>query len=167
MGISPPSLYAAFGDKERLFLEAVEFYRSGPMAAQSCAFAQEPTARRAIARLLAESAANLSASGRPPGCMVVTAATNCSTASAHLQSALAEHRAESETTIRERIERGIAEGDVPRGVDAEALAKFYVTVLYGMTIQARDGAPPETLAAIGETAMRAWPTPTPRPRQAG
>ena len=27
MGINPPSLYAAFGDKERLYLAAVEMYR--------------------------------------------------------------------------------------------------------------------------------------------
>src|ERR1700712_982668 len=30
MGITPPSLYTAFGDKERLFLEAIERYALGP-----------------------------------------------------------------------------------------------------------------------------------------
>ena len=32
MGITPPSLYGTFGDKKRLFLEAVDRYRAGPGA---------------------------------------------------------------------------------------------------------------------------------------
>ena len=52
MGINPPSLYAAFGDKERLFLEAVERYRCGHAAAGDAVLERETTARGAVARLL-------------------------------------------------------------------------------------------------------------------
>ncbi|HKE02377.1 MAG TPA: TetR/AcrR family transcriptional regulator [Planctomycetota bacterium] len=157
MRINPPSLYAAFGSKEELFLEAVERYRSGPGALAARVLAEEPTARRAIARLLDEAAAELTREGRPRGCMVVSAAMNCSSDSKHLQTALADERAGSEAVIRARLARAVREGELRRGTDAAALARFYATVLQGMTIQARDGASRPRLRAIGEAAMRAWP----------
>jgi AcrR family transcriptional regulator len=156
MGINPPSLYAAFGDKERLFLEAVERYECRPGFGASV-LCEEPTARGAIERLLEESARELTRRGHPRGCMVVTAATNCSIGSAHLQAALAKRRAASEAYVKARIERGIRDGEVPPTTDAGALAKFYTTVIQGMTIQARDGATRKRLLAVGEAAMRAWP----------
>src|SRR4051794_32394754 len=48
MGITPPSLYTAFGDKEHLFLEAIEAYGRGPGAFGARALAEEPTARSAV-----------------------------------------------------------------------------------------------------------------------
>jgi AcrR family transcriptional regulator len=157
MGITPPSLYAAFGDKERLFLEAIERYAGGPGGGAPRALAEEPTARGAIERLLEEAADELTRSCHPAGCMVVTAATNCSVASAHIQAALAKRRAASDAGIRQRIEQGISQGELPADTDAAALANFYTTVFQGMSIQARDGATRASLVATAQAAMRAWP----------
>ncbi|HZC78142.1 MAG TPA: TetR/AcrR family transcriptional regulator, partial [Ktedonobacterales bacterium] len=44
MGINPPSLYAAFGDKEKLFLEAVERYQQQRRQAVMKVFDEAPTA---------------------------------------------------------------------------------------------------------------------------
>jgi AcrR family transcriptional regulator len=157
MGITPPSLYAAFGDKEHLFWEAIERYAGGPGGTAPLALAEEPTARRAIERLLEEAADELTRSCHPAGCMVVMAATNCSVGSAHIQAALAKRRAASDEGIRRRIEQGISEGELPADTDAAALANFYTTVFQGMSIQARDGATRESLVATARAAMRAWP----------
>ena len=59
MGITPPSLYTAFGDKEKLFLEAIERYALGPGSAGPRALQEEPTARGAIERWLLEAADEL------------------------------------------------------------------------------------------------------------
>jgi TetR/AcrR family transcriptional regulator, copper-responsive repressor len=157
MRINPPSLYAAFRSKERLFLEAVERYRAGPGGAAARIFSEEPTARGAIERLLKTAATELTRRSHPPGCMLVTSAMNCSRGSKHLQARLAELRAASEASIRMRISSGVRDGELPRGTDAAALARFYGTVLQGMSIQARDGATRKHLLAIGEAAMRVWP----------
>ncbi|HUL65821.1 MAG TPA: TetR/AcrR family transcriptional regulator [Burkholderiaceae bacterium] len=158
MGINPPSLYAAFGDKEHLFLAAVERYENlgrGPGA--GCILEDEPTARGAIERILRESAIELSKPSQPKGCMLITAATNCSAESAHVQRALADRRAAQKKHLKERIAKGIADGELARGTDAGALADFYATVLTGMSMQSRDGATRKTLLATAEAAMRAWP----------
>lgn len=162
MGITPPSLYTAFGDKERLFLEAIERYASaGPGSGAPRALAEEPTARAAIERLLDEAAEELTRTCHPAGCMVVTAATNCSLSSAHVQAALAKRREASEAGIRSRIKQGIRDGELPPDTDAATLANFYTTVFQGMSIQARDGATRANLLAIARTAMRAWPVDEP------
>jgi hypothetical protein len=118
---------------------------------------EEPTARGAVARLLEGAAQEFTRPGHPPGCMIVAAATTCSAASDHLQSSLAQRRASSEAALRARIERGIEEGELPAATDARALARFYVTVLQGMSLQARDGASRKSLLATAAAAMRAWP----------
>ena len=157
MGITPPSLYTAFGDKEHLFLEAVEAYGKGPGAFGARALAEEPTAREAVQRLLKEGASELTRDCQPHGCMMVMAAINCSVAAEHVQAALSRRRALGLKSMQDRIQRGIDEGELPRGTDAGALASFYATVYQGMSMQARDGASTESLLNSVEMAMRSWP----------
>src|SRR5437667_3316473 len=76
MGINPPSLYATFGDKEKLFLEAIERYRGNQ--GEACPYAAEPTARSAIEKLLTDLAIEFTDTGHPRGCMMVMAATTSS-----------------------------------------------------------------------------------------
>jgi TetR/AcrR family transcriptional regulator, copper-responsive repressor len=166
MGITPPSLYTAFGDKAQLFLEAIERYGKGPGGFGQRALDEEPTARRAIHRLLNEAADELTQDCHPLGCMMVMAATNCSVAAEHIQTALVKRRALGVSMMQARIQRGIDEGELPAGTDAGALANFYATVYQGMSMQAKDAATRESLMASVEMAMRSWPVAADAPRRA-
>jgi len=157
MGITPPSLYTAFGDKEKLFLEAIERYALGPGSAGPRALKEEPTARGAIERWLQEAAEELTRPCHPKGCMVVMATTNCSVAAEHVQTALAKRRAAAIASIRERIQDGVDKGELAPGTDAKALSNFYSTIYQGMSMQAKDGASRASLLATVDAAMRAWP----------
>lgn len=157
MDINPPSLYAAFGDKEQLFLAAVERYGCGAGQTTAAMLNEAATARGAVEQLLEKAAREFTNRSHPPGCMMVTAAGSCTAASTHMKTALADRRASSEVTLRARIKRGVTEGELPAGTDAGALARFYVTVLEGMSIEARDGASRKSLLATAAAAMRAWP----------
>jgi len=156
MGIGAPSLYAAFGDKENLYLEAVELYRVQRGEHIRRVLAEEPTARAGIERAMREAATELSRRDAPSGCLL-TMSSNCTTISDAIQSSLAKKRTMARDRIRERIERGIADGDVARSVDAAALADFITTVFVGMATLAKDGVSRKTLMASIDTAMRAWP----------
>ena len=155
MGINPPSLYAAFGDKERLFLEALERYEA--KRGDSCPYAEELTAEGAIRRLLTYLAEDLTSSTHPRGCMMVMATATSTGSSPEMQAALAKRRAESRTAFRERLEQGMKDGELARGTDVAGLADFYLTIITGMALQARDGASRKSLMATVETAMGAWP----------
>ncbi len=155
MGINPPSLYAAFGDKERLFMTAIERYSEE--RGESCPYACEPTARGAIQRLLTYMAHVLTGGDHPRGCMMMMAAATSANASEMMQKALAAKRAAGRDSMKARIRQGIKEGDVPAGTDPGALADFFSTVVAGMSMQARDGATRKSLLVTVDNAMLAFP----------
>jgi AcrR family transcriptional regulator len=156
MGINSPSLYAAFGCKEQLFREAVAYYNETEGAAIDRALRERPTARDAIAEVLRHNVAAYTDPDKPRGCMIVLAATTSTERSEAVHDHLAGWRTAAEQAFRERIERGIADGDVPADVDAVRIAAFYNAVMQGMAIQARDGADRPKLSAIAEAAIAAW-----------
>ena len=73
MGINPPSLYAAFGNKEALFRAALDRYEDFHDQIMEEAFAA-PTAREAMTRLLEGTADRLSDKDKPKGCLMVQGA---------------------------------------------------------------------------------------------
>lgn len=157
MGITPPSLYTAFGDKKRLFLEAVGLYMSGPMMSEGI-FRGAPTAREAVRELLHAAAVGSTQGGEvPPGCMLVSSATNCSPDAADVQSAVADIRRRIEATLAAKIQADMDAGLLPADTSASALASLFMAVTQGMSTQARDGATTAKLLAMAEAAMRAWP----------
>jgi len=156
MGINPPSLYAAFGDKEKLFLEAVESYNA--KNANSCPYCEEPTAKGAVEKLLLYMAEELSSCNHPRGCMMVQAASTSASASAFLQAKIAEKRAASRAALKDRIVRGIQDGDVEPGTDPDELADFYSTIMTGMSLVSRDGVSHKSLVATVQNAMKLFPS---------
>ncbi|AUX40992.1 TetR family transcriptional regulator [Sorangium cellulosum] len=157
MKISPPSLYAAFGSKKGLFLEAVDLYARRYGEGARRALEDAPTAKAAVTHLLMQSAAIFSAPAHPFGCFIALGAVNCAPGSAEVEAALRERRAASGAALRERIARGIEDGELPPGTDAAALARFYGAVIQGMSVQARDGASREALESVARAALLAWP----------
>jgi hypothetical protein len=68
------------------------------------------------------------------------------------------HRRRNLKTIRQRLAEGAAAGEIPDEADVNALARFYLTVQEGMSIQARDGASRTDLLDVVTMAMAAWPS---------
>ncbi|MFG1794743.1 TetR/AcrR family transcriptional regulator [Nocardia sp. NPDC049149] len=158
MGINSPSLYAAFGCKEALFREAVDLYAQTDGGYTERALREEPTARAAIEAMLRDNAIAYTVEDKPHGCMVVLAGSTYTTRSESIRDFLVEKRRETTEDIRKRLDHGVADGDLPAGVNTSALARFYTTVLYGLSIQARDGAAHSELTESIDCAMEAWPT---------
>jgi AcrR family transcriptional regulator len=157
MGISRPSLYAAFGNKERLFRLALDRYAElGPGAIQRAALA-EPTARRVVEMLLRSAAAGLTDPGHPAGCMAVQGALSCGEASDAIRQELCERRSGAEMELRQRFERARSEGDIAPDRDPAALARYVSTLLQGMSVQAASGATRQDLLDVAEMALRSWP----------
>ncbi|MFG2348453.1 TetR/AcrR family transcriptional regulator [Streptomyces phaeochromogenes] len=155
MGIGAPSLYAAFGDKRSLFDEVVREYGERYGSFGDRAFAEEPTVRAAVERMLREAAAEYTEPGRPHGCLIVHAATNCTTP--EVEESLRGRRNANIAAIESRIRSGVAAGELPADVDAAALARHTGAMIQGMSQQARDGATKEELEVLAELAMRIWP----------
>lgn len=156
MGINPPSLYAAFGDKRQLFSEAVQLYgrTHGSHGARAL---DEPTARGAVEGLLRFAAADYTDPSHPPGCFIINGATNCTPAAEDVKAELRAIREGTKRAIQEKITADVAAGRLPGSVDAHALATFYAAVIQGMDTQACDGVDRATLESMVDLAMAAWP----------
>lgn len=156
MGISSPSLYAAFGCKEALFREAVALYGTTEGVGAQRILSEAPSARAAIETLLRSAAERFTRPGKPHGCFVVLGAVNCSEDSEPVRRLLAEYRSGVLDLVRRRLQRGVDEGELPKQFAVGAAATFYTTVLNGLSLQARDGAARAVLDDIVDCAMSAW-----------
>jgi AcrR family transcriptional regulator len=156
MGINRPSLYAAFGNKEALFRKALDRYAEGP-AGYVFEALNEPTARAAVERLLFGGIDLVTDPRNPHGCLMVHGALACGEAGDCIRQELASRRAAGQTALRKRFERARAEGDLPPDSNPADLARYIVTVMHGMAVQAASGASRKQLRRVAETALRAWP----------
>lgn len=157
MEIGAPSLYAAFGSKEALYVEALGHYRDTTEDFVWANFLAAPTAREAAKALLMDSAAALTGclADMPTGCMVTLSAVG-SEGNAELGVLVRSARAVGFERLRDRLERGRDEGEIPASVDLDALARFVQTLQNGMSILARDGVGRAELEGVAEVAMLGW-----------
>jgi AcrR family transcriptional regulator len=156
MGINSPSLYAAFGNKETLFRKAVDRYAD----LHSCYIEEAlaaSTARETAEAMLRGSVAFLTERGHPRGCLIVQSALSCGESAEPIKRELTARRTKTEAALRKRFERAAAEGELPRGADPAALARFLMTVNQGLSIQATSGASRAELMQVAEIALKAWP----------
>ena len=157
MDVRSPSLYAAFGSKEALYLEAIQHYVEvfGPPVWDK--LAEGATARAGVQNLLLAATESLPASHvTPAGCMAALAAV-CDEWPPGIAGVVRKIRVEMLGLLRSRLEAGIANGELPATTDIEGLSRFYLSVYQGMAVQARDGAAAAELRGVVAAAMSAWP----------
>lgn len=156
LNIGKPSLYAAFGNKENLFLEALQLYEDMYGCFSAEALDAAPTARIAFTETLLRNAASQLNPDTPPGCFIVLSATVGTPQNAEVRAHLTRRRQATRDHLVARLARGIADGDVPASADPQAVATFYATVINGLAIEARDGAQQADLDRIVTGALAAW-----------
>ncbi len=157
MGITPPSLYSAFGDKRQLFLETVQLYARGA-AERERAINGAHSAFVAASELLQAVAITYTGDETPPGCLLASATATGSAGSLEVRRTVADIRLGLASQFSARIKQDIADGLLPSDCNAEALANLVVAVTQGMSVLARDGGSREQLLAVARAAMMAWPS---------
>lgn len=157
MGIGAPSLYAAFGSKEALYLEALRHYGDNYDALVWDGFRAAGTAREAVQAYLLDSAAALTGSlaDNPLGCMVTLSSAGSDGTPGLSETVRAARRAGFER-LEARLARAVAEGELSASTDIPALARFAQTIQSGMSILARDGASRADLEEAAKIAMLGW-----------
>lgn len=157
MGISASSFYNSFGSKEALYEAAIEAYMAEAAEWFQTALRGEEGTRAAFLRLLQAAAAAFTRRDHPSGCMISAAETQCAPGHERVRDLLASVRTQAEGAMAERLQAGLAAGDLPAETDVATLSAYFDSLLRGMAVQARDGASTEKLMNIALTGMRAWP----------
>ena len=164
MGLNKPSLYAAFGDKEQLYLRALERYVEQRLSRQAVALESEPEAPRAIERFLRGLAALYTDPRNPGGCFIVNGTADLGGAGmpAAVEARLREALQANEARLKSRLQRARADGQLAADAQPDQLASFYMATVAGLGVLAKAGARRARLDAVVDQAMRAWPALTPR-----
>lgn len=164
MGISKPSLYAAFGNKERLYLAALQRYRERRLAVHADVLAVEPDLKKALRGFLRSVATMLTEPGLPGGCMVVNSAASCdrTTLPSRVIDAIDESiQVSSLGLLKGRLEEGLRRRKLPEGTPVGELADYLAAFMSGMAVLAKTGVSADRLFAMIEHALRALPDPDP------
>lgn len=156
IGVNVPSLYAAFGNKEALFLASVERY--GQLSGDIYHTSFKHKTAREVARAILEGEVELVCrQGCPDGCLMVQGALVTSPESEKIRSMMAHMRRTAEKWMEERFIQAQNDGDLSKEADPAALACYIMALSSGIAVQAKSGATKEELMAVVDVAMQGWP----------
>ncbi|GLF95140.1 TetR/AcrR family transcriptional regulator [Streptomyces yaizuensis] len=156
MGMSAPSVYAAFGDKETLFRKAVERYMAGPGDYLRVALDQRTA--EALARTFLHSAVEaVTGDDTPHGCLIVQSALAVNPRAASVQEYLTGLREDGVQILADRLRSFPGADGLPPGSDPSSLARLLVTVVQGLAVQAASGTERDALRTVADQMMLCWP----------
>ncbi|WP_432769103.1 MAG: TetR/AcrR family transcriptional regulator [Sphingopyxis sp.] len=156
MGITKPSLYAAFGNKEALFTKALDLYEREKLAFMRAAL-DAPTARGVAERLMHGALDMHSCPENPGGCLGVINSMACGAEAECIRDAVVARSAVAKRAMLDRFERARQEGDLPADVEPEGLAAYLTAIFQGMAVQAGAGATRAELERLVDTSLKLWP----------
>ncbi len=155
MGITRPSLYAAFGNKEALFRKALDLYEREKLAYVGEAL-KAPTSRQVAERMLRGSLELLTSECEPRACMRVLSSVSCPEAES-IRADLTQRRQSSNTALCQRMQHAKEDGDLPEGADVDGLCAYLSAILQGLSVQAGNGASRQQLESLVDTSLMMWP----------
>ena len=155
MGLTAPSLYAAFGSKRGLF-DAVLNQPASCQKEDRERVLSAPTAHEAALAWLLEAARNLPLH-RSAGALLILGGLSVAPGNSEVPGALAKVRRTTELALWDRFEQAKASNDLPRESNPAILAAFITTVFHGMIVRAAAGAATQELEEIARQAMSGWP----------
>jgi AcrR family transcriptional regulator len=156
MGITRPSLYAAFGNKEALFRKALDLYEHDKLAYVGAAL-EAPTARGVAERLLRGALEMQTSGSDPKGCLGVISSVACGAEAESIRAEVLLRQASSHAALLRRLERAKADDDLPDHIEPASLVRYLTAVTQGLCVQAGAGATPDELRRIVDTTLELWP----------
>lgn len=156
MGITRPSLYAAFGNKEALFKQALDLYEREKLDYIGAAL-KEPTARKVAEHLLRSALEMQMSSSDPKGCMGVINAVACGAEAESIRAEVIHRGRVAKQGLVERFEQAKREGDLPPETDAVGLTSYLIAIMQGLAVQGGAGASCRDLTGMIDTSLAMWP----------
>jgi TetR/AcrR family transcriptional regulator, copper-responsive repressor len=154
MDMNRPSIYAAFGDKQALYRQALDQYRTGVRAALKVVLDEKKPLHDALQDFY-ERAIDMYLSGESSGrgCFIISTALTEAVENPELRTSLAEGFRGLDRVLSARIALGKERGEVGTDANPEELAKVASAMLYLLAIQARTGATRKSLRATMSAAL--------------
>jgi TetR/AcrR family transcriptional regulator, copper-responsive repressor len=153
-GMNPPSLYAAFGNKHALYLEALAHYWELSLAATREALAEDRPLGESL--MLAYDAAlsiYFSGKGSARGCFVIGTAVTETLEDAEIRKSVAAGLRAIDADFEARFRTARARGELKGDADPAALAILASATMHSIAIRARAGTARAELREIARKAV--------------
>jgi TetR/AcrR family transcriptional regulator, copper-responsive repressor len=153
-GMNRPSLYAAFGDKQDIYIKAYAKYRAR-MREQFKPILEAQGPIRAVLRKILEACRDLYLSGPdgPRGCLTVVTASSEAIADAQIRELVVEAIAGLDRTFAALFAKAIEHGELPESSDPKTFAAITTATIHSLAIRARARAPSRELNALIDAAV--------------
>ena len=153
MRINRSSMWAAFGNKEELFKKAFERYINDYQSYMREAL-EKSTIKEVIESAVRGTINFLATPGYPKGCLSVHGALAVGDEADPVKQWLIEGRKSGEARARKRFEQAKKAGDLAADADPAALARYVITLIQGLGVQAATGATKSDLTKVADVALR-------------
>jgi AcrR family transcriptional regulator len=147
-GLNRPSLYAAFGDKEQLYVLALRRYVGQLLAGLDAILAEDAPVAERMKRVFEAAIHRYCAPPVQSGCMLVSTATTESPGRPVIAAASAELVAEFDARFEKCFRRAIKAGELGNRPSARTRAHMANALLHTLAVRARTGTPPAELRSI-------------------
>jgi TetR/AcrR family transcriptional regulator, transcriptional repressor for nem operon len=137
MGLTAPSLYNAFGDKQQLFARALERYLDRTTRGRLRRLEMSLPPKDAILRFFAEIIEHSINDRKRKGCFLVNSALEVAPHQSELGIVIADQFADIEAFFKRNVLAAQADGTAPRSIDAKDTARLLLGVLLGLRVLAR------------------------------
>ena len=154
MGIAKSSLYAAFGDKEKLFARALDLYLEEISSERIEILRTARTAAQGIRAFLEHHIRVALDPRTPPGCLFVNSAVETDLLAEATAGHVASRAKLGEAAIRDLLERAQQTGEISRSTDVRALALMIASISYGIHVMARMHADKRKLQAVADITLQ-------------
>ena len=152
MGVPRSTLYQAWGDKQALFLAAVDHYARTRLAPLLAALDGGGPLRKDVGAFLDGVVALATADPAHLGCLVSCALADAAGAQERMQAELAARFATVENRIAARLQKAQEAGDLARTADTETLTGVLAAIARGLMLSARAGTPAAVLRRTAHSA---------------
>lgn len=153
-GVKRPSLYAAFGGKEEMYLRALGLFEAGLAAElKRCLDPSLPLAEGLRALYRGGIETYLAGPAGPRGCLAVCTATAAAVEEPAIRAALRRVLARVDQALTARLETAMEKGEIPKGAQPRALAGIAAASLHSIAVRARAGTPKAELIALADAAV--------------
>lgn len=148
MNIGRQSMYDTFGEKHRLYLEALERYQRGRVAENIRRLRSTASPLAGIEALVIGIIAS-DKSTRERGCMGVGSISEFGNTDPDMVTLRAVSGGAQHKALIERLRQAQAAGEIGANVDIERAARFVETTMFGLQVAAKAGA---SLQSLRDTA---------------
>lgn len=154
MGIGRQSLYNTFESKRGLFLQALQVYQAERAESLMKTVHEAPSPLRGIEALLLSIACQTGVA-RTRGCLSVNTASEIGVSDAEVAELLRQGGNRSKTDLAAALKQAKVLGELPTELDEKAGAEFILTVMRGLRVTGKAGAPVAESRNVVRMAMTA------------